>query len=205
MFSSIVAFALVGPRPVYSRITLTTEVAIFAEGLWFFGCWSMRTPFSRILRRVLAPREGEEALEPRRQRSLEPTPRQPVVVGGSFLLPNSARGFGAGRRFVIVQFFNERDRALHAKDSRAGPRKGGASMTRSAPLSSDLSQEQVEAMMEQGMAFSDVEDLIDASQLSALHKAALWLLAWSLRDVEHQREDARLTLAAVGAGELGGW
>jgi ABC-type transporter Mla MlaB component len=78
-------------------------------------------------------------------------------------------------------------------------------MTRSAPLSSDLSQEQVEAMMEQGMAFSDVEDLIDVSQLSALHKAALWLLAWSLRDVEHQREDARLTLAAVGAGELGGW
>lgn len=78
-------------------------------------------------------------------------------------------------------------------------------MTRSAPLSFDLSQEQVEAMMEQGMAFSDVEDVIDASQLSALHKAALWLLAWSLRDVEHQREEARLTLAAVGAGELGGW
>jgi hypothetical protein len=47
--------------------------------------------------------------------------------------------------------------------------------------------------------------VIDAGQLSTLHKAALWLLAWSLRDVEQQREDPRLTLAAVGAGELGCW
>ena len=78
-------------------------------------------------------------------------------------------------------------------------------MTRSAPLSFDQSQVQVEAMMEQGTTFSDVEDAIDASELSTMHKAALWLLAWSLRDVEHQRHDARLTLAAVGAGELGGW
>jgi len=78
-------------------------------------------------------------------------------------------------------------------------------MTRSAPPSFDQNQEQVEAMMEQGTAFSDVEDVIDASELSTVHKAALWLLAWSLRDTEHQRQDARLTLAAVGAGELGGW
>jgi hypothetical protein len=78
-------------------------------------------------------------------------------------------------------------------------------MTVIAPLSFDQSQEQVEAMMERGTAFSDVEDVIDASELSTLHKAAVWLLAWSLRDVEQQREDARLTLAAVGAGELGGW
>ena len=78
-------------------------------------------------------------------------------------------------------------------------------MTASAPLSVDQSRELVEVMMEQGTAFSDVEDVIDASELSTLHKAALWLLAWSLRDVEDQRQDARLTLAAVGAGELGGW
>jgi len=78
-------------------------------------------------------------------------------------------------------------------------------MIGSAPLSFDLSQAQVEAMMEQGTTFSDVEDVIDASELSTVHKAALWLLAWSLRDVEHQRQDARLTLAAVGGGELGGW
>jgi hypothetical protein len=78
-------------------------------------------------------------------------------------------------------------------------------MTWSAPLSFDQSQEQVEAMMEQGVAFSDVEDVIDASELSTVHKAALWLLAWSLREVDAQRQDARLTLAAVGTGELGGW
>ncbi len=78
-------------------------------------------------------------------------------------------------------------------------------MTWSAPLSFDQSQQQVEAMMEQGTTFSDVEDVIDASELSAVHKAAVWLLAWSLRDVEEQRQDARLTLAAVGTGELGGW
>jgi hypothetical protein len=78
-------------------------------------------------------------------------------------------------------------------------------MTRNAPLSFDLSQAHVEAMMEQGTAFSDVEDVINGSELSTVHKAALWLLAWSLRDVEQQRQDARLTLAAVGADELGGW
>ena len=78
-------------------------------------------------------------------------------------------------------------------------------MTRSAPVGFDQSQEQVEAMMEQGTTFSNVEDVIDASDLSTMHKAALWLLAWSLRDVEQQRQDARLTLASVGAGELGGW
>ena len=78
-------------------------------------------------------------------------------------------------------------------------------MTWSAPLVFDQSQAQVEAMMEQGTTFSDVEDVIDGSELSTVHKAALWLFAWSLRDVEQQRQDARLTLAAVGAGELGGW
>ncbi len=78
-------------------------------------------------------------------------------------------------------------------------------MTRSAQFTFDQSQERVEGMMEQGTAFSDVEDVIDASEFSTVHKAALWLLAWSLRDVEQQRQDARLTLAAVGAGELGGW
>ena len=77
-------------------------------------------------------------------------------------------------------------------------------MTGSAPPSFDQNQEQVEAMMEQGTTFSDVEDVIDASELSTVHKAALWLLAWSLRDIEEQRQDARLTLAAVGTGVLGG-
>ncbi len=75
----------------------------------------------------------------------------------------------------------------------------------SAPFAFDQSQAQVEAMMEQGTTFSDVEDVIEASEFSTVHKAALWLLAWSLRDVDEHRHDARLTLAAVGAGEPGGW
>ncbi len=71
-------------------------------------------------------------------------------------------------------------------------------MIRSGPLSFDQSQEEVEAMMEQGTAFGRVEDVIDAAQLSGEHKAALWLLAWSLRDHVRQRHDARLMVAAVG-------
>jgi hypothetical protein len=71
-------------------------------------------------------------------------------------------------------------------------------MRTSAPLTFDRSQEQVEGMMERGTAFSHVEDAIDTAELSTEHKAALWLLAWSLRDHVQQREDARLLLAAVG-------
>jgi hypothetical protein len=78
-------------------------------------------------------------------------------------------------------------------------------MTWSAPVCFDQSQQQVEAMMERGSTFSDVEDVIDASELPTVHKAALWLLAWSLRDVEEQRQDARRTLTAVGLGEWGDW
>ena len=77
-------------------------------------------------------------------------------------------------------------------------------MTGTAPLSYDRGSEQVEAMMEQGMPFACVEDLIDGSQLSGEHKAALWLLAWSLRDPTSQRQDARVTERLVRAGTLGG-
>jgi hypothetical protein len=77
-------------------------------------------------------------------------------------------------------------------------------MRSSAPLSFDRSQQQIEAMMKRGTAFSHVEDAIDTAQLSAEHKAALWLLAWSLRDNTEQRQDARLILAGVAAGGWGG-
>jgi hypothetical protein len=69
----------------------------------------------------------------------------------------------------------------------------------SAPLSFDQSQAQVEAMMKQGIAFSHVEDAIDTAQLSTEHKAALWLLAWSLRSRAQQRQDARFLVAAVAS------
>ena len=74
-------------------------------------------------------------------------------------------------------------------------------MRPSAPLTVDRSQEQVEAMMEQGTAFGCVEDAIDAADLSAERKAALWLLAWSLRDPAHQYQDARFMLAGVPWGD----
>ncbi len=77
-------------------------------------------------------------------------------------------------------------------------------MSPSAPLSFDQSQQQIEGMMERGTAFAHVEDAIDTAPLAELHKAALWLLAWSLRDHVQQREDARLMVAAfAGGGQAG--
>lgn len=61
-----------------------------------------------------------------------------------------------------------------------------------APLSFDRANDQVEGMMDRGTAFARVEDAIDCSHFSPLHKSALWLLAWSLRDPASQRHDARL-------------
>ena len=74
-------------------------------------------------------------------------------------------------------------------------------MISTAPLSFDRANEEVEGMIDQGTSFTRVEDAIDAAQFSQLHKAALWLLAWSLRDPAIQRRDARLmaeTFAATG-------
>ena len=71
-------------------------------------------------------------------------------------------------------------------------------MMSTAPLSVDRATEQVEGMIHRGEAFG-VEDAIDAAHLSQHHKAALWLLAWSLRDPALQRRDARLMAAAFAA------
>jgi hypothetical protein len=68
-----------------------------------------------------------------------------------------------------------------------------------APLSFDRATEQVEGMLHRGEPFARVEDAIDAARLSQLHKAALWLLAWSLRDPAVQRRDARLMARAFAA------
>lgn len=70
-------------------------------------------------------------------------------------------------------------------------------MRATAPLSSDRGGEQVEDMMGQGMPFTYVEDAIEAARLPSCHKAALWLLAWSLRDPAIQLQDARRTVGAV--------
>jgi hypothetical protein len=47
-------------------------------------------------------------------------------------------------------------------------------------------------MVQQGTTFARVEDVIDAARFSDHHKAALWLLAWSLREPSLQRREARL-------------
>jgi hypothetical protein len=75
-------------------------------------------------------------------------------------------------------------------------------MMSTAPLSFDRANEEVEGMIDRGTSFASVEDAIDAAQFSQLHKAALWLLAWSLREPAIQRRDARLMaelFAADGA------
>ena len=72
-------------------------------------------------------------------------------------------------------------------------------MMSTAPLSVDRATEQVEGMIHRGEAFARVEDAIDAARLSQHHKAALWLLAWSLRDPAVQRRDARLMAQAFAA------
>ena len=69
-----------------------------------------------------------------------------------------------------------------------------------APLSFGERQRQVEGMMDRGAAFGRVEEEIDAADLPHDHKAALWLLAWSLRTPALQRQDARLALGVVEAG-----
>ena len=75
-------------------------------------------------------------------------------------------------------------------------------MTKTAPLSFNRGSEQVEDMMEQGMPFACVEDLIDGARLPRDHKAALWLLAWSLRDPVLQRRDARSTVRLLSGGRI---
>lgn len=74
-------------------------------------------------------------------------------------------------------------------------------MIGTASLSFDHASEQVEGMVQQGAAFGRVEDVIDAAQLSDHHKAALWLLAWSLREPALQRSEARLIAGAFAAGD----
>jgi hypothetical protein len=71
-----------------------------------------------------------------------------------------------------------------------------------APLSFGRANEEVEGMITHGASFACVEDAIDAAQFSQRHKAALWLLAWSLRDPAIQRRDARLMAEAFAADGL---
>jgi alkylhydroperoxidase family enzyme len=60
-------------------------------------------------------------------------------------------------------------------------------------------RQEVERRMRRGERFAAVEDLIDATDLSADEKAALWLLAWSYVHPSAQRREATAHLARLTA------
>ena len=64
----------------------------------------------------------------------------------------------------------------------------------------DLYQREVEEMMETHTPFDAVEAVIDATELDAEHKAALWMLAWALKVPETKQWEAtaRAVLATQG-------
>jgi hypothetical protein len=72
-------------------------------------------------------------------------------------------------------------------------------MKGTAPLSVDGANVQVEGMIRRGTSFARVEDAIEAAEFSPLHKASLWLLAWSLREPGIQHHDARRMAEAFAA------
>lgn len=53
--------------------------------------------------------------------------------------------------------------------------------------------------MRRGERFADVEDVINASELSADEKSALWLLAWSYVHPRAQRREANAHLTHLTA------
>ena len=60
-------------------------------------------------------------------------------------------------------------------------------------------RQEVESRMRRGEPFGEVEDIIDASGLSAPEKSALWLLGWSYVDPRVQRREANAHLAHLAA------
>jgi hypothetical protein len=70
-------------------------------------------------------------------------------------------------------------------------------MSSTHPVSLGDYQDQVEGMIEAGERFGVVEDTINAAALMEDQKAALWLLAWSSRDLSAQRRDAIAALELV--------
>ena len=62
----------------------------------------------------------------------------------------------------------------------------------------EATRQNVERDMLRGERFTDVEDAIDSSDLSADEKAALWLLAWSYVHPRAQRSEANAHLGSAG-------
>jgi hypothetical protein len=84
----------------------------------------------------------------------------------------------------------------------------GASVTRRDPHRSlDLYTIEVDAMLDDGVPFDEIEGAIDSAPLPAEEKAALWLLAWSREAPESERPRAEPALRLVSSHqgpELGG-
>ncbi len=59
--------------------------------------------------------------------------------------------------------------------------------------------EEVERLMSAGESFSSVEHMIDETRLTEDEKAALWLLAWSMRDRRTQQRETRGLLAYLSS------
>jgi len=58
---------------------------------------------------------------------------------------------------------------------------------------------EIERRMRRGERFTDVEDVIDASDLSTDEKSALWLLGWSYVHPRAQRREANAHLSQLTA------
>ena len=58
--------------------------------------------------------------------------------------------------------------------------------------------------MRRGERFTDVEDIIDAGDLPADQKSALWLLAWSYVNPRAQRREAHAHLSRLTASDPAG-
>jgi hypothetical protein len=58
---------------------------------------------------------------------------------------------------------------------------------------------EIDRRMRRGERFSDVEDVINASDLSSDEKSALWLLGWSYVHPRAQRREANAYLSRLRA------
>lgn len=77
-------------------------------------------------------------------------------------------------------------------------------MTGSAPLSYGRATEEVHAMLDRGTPFAHAEEAIDTTPKPPEEKAALWLLAWSLRDRWPQGRDIHPMRGSLGISKQGG-
>jgi hypothetical protein len=61
----------------------------------------------------------------------------------------------------------------------------------------DACQDEVEGMMKVGESFGSVEATIETAKLTEDEQAALWLLAWSMRNGTAHAHDGRATPAGL--------